>query len=133
MKTRFALGTILILVLAAAAVAGRTPATPEPTTPELAAAVRPLDLTPLHQEIRQLQAQEAARVEALVTRIGQEQDPRQVIELQRDVEAAKRDARLAVLGAQLRYARQEGRTEAVAGIETALEALRTKGTVPAQQ
>lgn len=123
-------GAAVMLALLLTAPAGRAAVSDEPAPdphPEptvLAAAAAPVALTALQAEISGLRAQEVAAVAELAAQISQENDPARRLELQRAVEAAKREGRSAVLGAQLRHARTSGDAVAIEAIEDALAALR---------
>jgi hypothetical protein len=91
--------------------------------PEGQASSAPLALSPMHQEIRALLDQQRAEVEALSAQIAQQTDATEVLELQRAVEASKRQAQVGVLEVQLRHARAAGKAETVTALQSALREL----------
>lgn len=104
-------------------------ATPAGETAPAAAAARtqaasaPAALSPMHQEIRALLERQQVEVETLAAQIAQERDPQRALELQRAVEASKRNVQVGVLEVQLRHARAVGKAEAVSALELALNQM----------
>jgi uncharacterized protein YkwD len=117
MKARQALSLLASLLLSTCCQLAHAQ---EPVPAQVAAPT----LSPMQQEIRGVLEQEQNEVLALSARITEEHDGQKLLALQRAVEAAKQHAQIAVFEVQIRHARSEGETEAIAALESSLTQLR---------
>jgi hypothetical protein len=89
--------------------------------------IRPVDraaLAPMHREIFDAVESERAEVEALNLRFTRAVLPADMLAIQKEIEALKKNGMIKVLEIQLRYAEEEGRSEVATQLETAIEAIR---------
>jgi len=82
-------------------------------------------LSPMHREIFDAVEAERAQVEALSDRYALAVLPGQKLEIQKEIEAAKKAGIISVFEIQLRYARAEGRDPVVHQLENAIDAVKT--------
>jgi hypothetical protein len=97
------------------------PAAPAAAVPDsVSGAAAPVVLTPEMAAIRGALDEGRAAVEALGARLAATTDNDACFALQREIEAAKRDTDLRVLGIQAEFARREGRSETAAELEAVI-------------
>lgn len=118
-RSLFAL-LVLSLVAALSPASRAASQEPAPEAPSAESAVRLQWAT----EVRDLRAREKADLAALRERAVFAYGTAGFAQAQRDLESAKREWRLRVLDAQLRYSRQAGKTENAARIEARMRELR---------
>jgi hypothetical protein len=107
-------------------VAAVSPAPPVAAQEQVLAAPGPEQAARLQwaTEVRDLRAREKADLASLRERAVFAHGTAVFAQAQRDLEVAKREWRLRVLDAQLRYSRQAGKTESAARIEERMRELR---------
>ena len=123
---------LLLLAGSRPAIADEVVVAPEPSA-ETARLARPGDrpmprgVTPLVAELLRLVDLERQTLNELRAAMAQTSDPAQQLDLQRQVEAVKRDTQRALLRTQIEFARREGRAQVASELESAL--LRLDGVV----
>jgi hypothetical protein len=130
MKTSRSIFVLLLLLVSAWSLMAANPADPPATvqtslTPDGAPkAVRaPAHLTPMMAEIQAALEANREAVAYLAARFRAAADETEAMELAREIRSIKLEGRLGVLRIQLRYAQEEGRTEAAAELESAIERM----------
>jgi len=108
------------------------PAAPPAVTadPVSAAATSPVAPSPEMAAIRGALDEGRARVDALAARLAATTDNDACFALQREIELAKRDTELQILGIQADFARREGRGETAAELEAVIAQIRNPQVAP---
>ena len=86
-------------------------------------------VSPMFAEMMQALERERVAIAELQARFARATSPAQALEIQRAIERQKLETEVAVLRIQVTHARREGKVEAAAQIEAAIEEL-TKPRVP---
>jgi len=80
-------------------------------------------LSPLHQRIQAVLQAEQVKAVSLLDRIARAHDNSQLVQLQRELEALKRDTEIEILRLQADYAREQGRIDQAVEIEAAIATI----------
>lgn len=119
-KKLILLSLVLTIPLAVVVRGATAPADPGPT-PRMGE--ERAELTPMHQEIRQADDDTRLQLAAIHERLKTTVPGPEYLELQREIEAIKRESQIRVFDIQLRHAQEAGRPDDAAHLAQALRLL----------